>query len=150
MESTMNELKLTAENKRSRDSAEWSRAKLNSYGGLILDAAIAVHTELGPGLLESIYERAMARELELRGVRIRTQVPVEVKYKGVLLGKGYVMDMLVEEQIIIEFKSVDLLQPIFEAQLITYLKLADKRLGYLINFNVTLVKYGFKRLVHKF
>ena len=103
-------------------------------GGIILDASIAVHRELGPGLLESAYELALAKELRLRNIPIRTQVPVELMYKGVALGKAYVMDILVKEEIIIEIKSVDVINPIFESQLITYLKLADKKLGYLINF----------------
>ncbi|HYE55316.1 MAG TPA: GxxExxY protein [Chitinophagaceae bacterium] len=82
--------------------------------------------------------------------RVKRQVPIDLMYKGTSLGKTYLIDMLVEEKVIIEIKSVDMLSPIHDAQLITYLKLADKRLGYLINFNVTLVKYGFKRIVYKF
>ena len=77
-------------------------------------------------------------------------MPVELTYKGSQLGKAYVMDILVEEEIVIEIKSTELMNPIFETQLITYLKLGDKRLGYLINFNVTLLKDGFRRLVYKF
>ena len=123
---------------------------LNKIGGVILDAAIAVHRELGPGLLESAYELALARELELRGVGIRTQVPVELVYKDISLGKAYVMDILVENEIIIEIKSVEVMNPIYTAQLITYLKLANKNLGYLINFNVPLLKDGFRRIVYEF
>ena len=123
---------------------------LNNLGAIILDSSITVHRELGPGLLESAYELALAQELQLRGIHIRTQVPVELKYKGAPLGKAYVMDFLIEEVIILEIKSVEVMNPIFEAQLITYLKLADKRLGYLINFNVPLLKYGFRRLVNHF
>ena len=123
---------------------------LNKIGGVILDAAIAVHRELGPGLLESAYELALARELELRGVGIRTQIPVELVYKDISLGKAYVMDILVENEIIIEIKSVEVMNPIYTAQLITYLKLANKNLGYLINFNVPLLKDGFRRIVYEF
>ena len=123
---------------------------LNNLGAIILDSSITVHRELGPGLLESAYELALAQELQLRGIHIRTQVPVELKYIGAPLGKAYVMDFLIEEVIILEIKSVEVMNPIFEAQLITYLKLADKRLGYLINFNVPLLKYGFRRLVNHF
>ena len=127
-----------------------TKDRLNSLGGIILDASIAVHKELGAGLLESAYELALARELQLRNIRIRSQVPVELTYKGTPLGKAYVMDILVEDEIVIEIKSAEVMNPIFESQLITYLKLADKKLGYLINFNVTLLKDGFRRLVYKF
>lgn len=127
-----------------------TKERLNSLGGIILDASITVHRELGPGLLESAYEFALARELSIRNIFIRSQVAIELTYKGVALGKAYVMDILVEEEIIIEIKSVEVMNPIFESQLITYLKLSDKKLGYLINFNVTLLKDGFRRLVYRF
>ena len=127
-----------------------TKENLNELGGIILDASITVHRELGPGLLESAYELALARELQLRDIHIRSQVPVELNYKGASLGKAYVMDLLVEGEIIIEIKSVEVMNPIFESQLITYLKLADKKLGYLINFNVLLLKDGFRRLVNRF
>lgn len=123
---------------------------LNNLGAIILDAAITVHRELGPGLLESAYELALARELVLRGVNVKTQIPVELMYKDISLGKAYVMDLLVEDEIIIEIKSVEVMNPVYTAQLITYLKLANKKLGYLINFNVPLLKDGFKRIVHDF
>lgn len=123
---------------------------LNNLGAIILDAAITVHRELGPGLLESAYELALARELVLRGVNVKTQIPVELMYKDISLGKAYVMDLLVEDEIIIEIKSVEVMNPVYTAQLITYLKLANKKLGYLINFNVPLLKDGFKRIVHGF
>lgn len=141
----------TAENGRNRvKRRDMTREELNRLGGIILDASITVHRELGPGLLESAYELALAKELRLRDLPIRTQVPVELMYKGVPLGKAYVMDILVKEEIIIEIKSADVINPIFESQLITYLKLSDKKLGYLINFNVTLLKDGFRRLVYRF
>ena len=101
-------------------------------------------------MLESTYEIALARELELRGLKVKRQVVVEFIYKDVDLGKVYVMDMLVEDEIILEIKAAELYQPIFDAQLITYLKLATKKLGYVINFNVPLLKDGFKRIVYKF
>lgn len=123
---------------------------LNNLGAIILDAAITVHRELGPGLMESAYELALARELVLRDVNVKTQIPVELMYKDVSLGKAYVMDLLVENEIIIEIKSVEVMNPVYTAQLITYLKLANKKLGYLINFNVPLLKDGFKRIVHNF
>jgi GxxExxY protein len=127
-----------------------NRDELNNLGGIILDAAVTVHRELGPGLLESAYELAMARELFLRELSIKTQVPVELIYKDASLGKAYVMDILVEDEIIIEIKSAEVMNPVYTAQLITYLKLANKKLGYLINFNVPLLKDGFKRIVHGF
>ena len=123
---------------------------LNHLGAIILDAAITVHRELGPGLLESAYELALARELALREVHVKTQIPVELMYKDVSLGKAYVMDLLVENEIIVEIKSVEVMNPVYIAQLITYLKLANKKLGYLINFNVPLLKDGFKRIVYNF
>jgi GxxExxY protein len=101
-------------------------------------------------LLESAYTIALTRELQIRELKIRVHVPIEMDYKGELLGKVYVMDILVENEIILELKSVDAIEPIFKAQLITYLKLANKKLGYLINFNVPLLKDGFHRIVYKF
>lgn len=127
-----------------------TRGRLNELGGAILDACITVHRELGPGLLESAYIKALVRELQSRELRVRVQVPVELEYKGSALGKVYVMDILVEEEIILEIKSVIAIEPIFKAQLITYLKLAKKKLGYLINFNVSLLKEGFQRIVYNF
>ncbi|AHF14957.1 GxxExxY protein [Niabella soli] len=124
--------------------------ELNRIGGIILDASITVHRELGPGLLESAYVIALMREFELRCMNAVAQVPVEMTYKQVPLGKIYVIDILVEGQIIIEVKSVITMEPVFKAQLITYLKLADKKLGYLINFNVGLLKNGFQRIVYNF
>lgn len=139
---------------RKRDYAEnhyMTIERLNEIGGIILDAAIAVHRELGPGLLESAYQIALKRELELRGLKVRAKVPVELVYKDVPLGKAYEIDLLVEEEIIIENKSVDAMAPVFIFQVITYLKLYNqKRLGYLINFNVQYLKDGFKRIVNNF
>src|SRR5688572_11771369 len=120
--------------------------RLNEIGGTILDAAIVVHRELGPGLLESAYQLALKRELELRGLKVRAKVPVELIYKETFLGKAYEIDLLVEDEVIIENKSCD---SIF--QVITYLKLYhQKKLGYLINFNVRFLKDGFKRIVNNF
>jgi GxxExxY protein len=124
--------------------------QLNILGGVILDSAITVHKELVPGLLESAYQFALAKELAIRGIHFRSQVPVDLHYKGESLGKAYVMDLLVEEEIIIEIKSTDNHNPVFESQLITYLKVGNKKLGYLINFNVSLLKDGFKRMVYHF
>lgn len=127
-----------------------NKNELNTIGSIILDSAITVHRELGPGLLESAYELALTRELQLRGLSVKTQIAVELIYKDVQLGKAYVIDLLVEDEIIIEIKSVEVMNPVYVAQLITYLKLAGKQLGYLINFNVPLLKDGFKRIVNEF
>ena len=130
--------------------AENSKQYLDVLGGIILDAAITVHRELGPGLLESAYQLALARELMSRGINNKKQIPVELFYKKESLGKAYVIDILVENCIIIEVKAVEIMHPIYQAQLITYLKLSNLRLGYLINFNVPLLKDGFKRIVYNF
>ncbi|MBA4139453.1 MAG: GxxExxY protein [Segetibacter sp.] len=127
-----------------------TRERLNELGAIILDACITVHRELGPGLLESAYEISLRKELELRGLNVRVQVPVYLEYKGEDLGKAYLIDLLVEEEIIIEVKAVEIMHPVYDAQLITYLKLYGKHFGYLINFNVPLLKNGFKRIVHNF
>lgn len=125
------------------------RERLNELGGIILDACIAVHKELGPGLLESAYTCALLREFELRNIQAMPQVPVEAIYKGVPLGRVYIIDVLVENEIILEIKAVDAIAPVHMAQLITYLKLYNRKLGYLINFNTVLLKDGFKRTVYK-
>ena len=123
---------------------------LNELGGIILDSAMTVHKNLGPGLLESAYHLALKRELELRGLFVKSKVPVTLFYKYIDLGKSYEIDLLVEDEIIIENKSSLDINPIYIAQVITYLKLSDKKLGYLINFNVPLLKDGFKRVVNRF
>jgi GxxExxY protein len=123
---------------------------LNKLAATILDAAIAVHRELGPGLLESVYQLCLVKELRNRGIRIDTLVPVQLHYKGEPLNKEFVIDMLVENEIILELKAVEIVLPVHEAQLISYLKITDKRLGFLINFNVPLLKQGFKRFVNNF
>lgn len=125
-------------------------AKLNAIGGVILDAALTVHRELGPGLLESAYNVSLKHELQLRNLLVQGQVPVELNYKGINLGKAYAIDLLVENSIIIEIKSTEGINPIHVAQLITYLKLSERKLGYLINFNTPLLKNGFKRIVYRF
>lgn len=126
-----------------------TRDELNNLSGIILDASIRVHKEMGPGLLESVYQVCLKKELEKRGVTVQSLVQVPLSYAGDILNKEYVIDMLVDNEIIIELKSVDAIHPIHEAQLIIYLKLADKRLGFIINFNVVLLKHGFRRFVNK-
>jgi len=116
--------------------------------GEIIGAAIEVHRELGPGLLESSYEICLARELELRGISFEFEKPLPLEYKGVRLDCGYRLDLLVSGTVIVEVKSVATLAPIHEAQLLTYLKLTGVKVGLLINFNVVVLKSGLKRLVH--
>ena len=113
----------------------------------VIGCAIEVHRHLGPGLLESTYEQCMAQELTLSGIAFRLQCPLPVTYKGIRLDCGYRVDILVENEIILELKSVEALKGIHEAQLLTYMKLADIRQGFLINFNVKLLKHGLKSFV---
>lgn len=124
--------------------------QLNLLSGEILSASIAVHREMGPGLFEAIYQQCLVKELLLRGIKTTIQVPIPLVYKGHALNKDYIIDMLVEGEIILELKSIEVLLPVHEAQIISYLKLANKRLGFLINFNVPLLKSGFRRFVNDF
>jgi GxxExxY protein len=116
-------------------------------GKAVLDAAFKVYTALGPGLLESAYETCTAFETKERGLRVATQVALPVVYRDIKVDAGLRPDMIVEDCVIVEFKSVDTMHPIFDAQLITYLKLTGIRLGFLINFNVVHLKDGIKRIV---
>lgn len=129
---------------------ELSKSDLNHISSIILDAAITVHREMGPGLLETVYQHCMVKELRSRLVRVDTMVPVPLYYKGDLLNKDYIIDILVEEEIILELKAIEGILPVHEAQIISYLKLANKRLGFLVNFNVPLLKQGFRRFVNNF
>ncbi|MBQ9556089.1 MAG: GxxExxY protein [Muribaculaceae bacterium] len=117
---------------------------------IILDSIYEVYKNLGPGLLELVYERALMQELVARGLKARSQVPVRAFYKGNDLGIDYRIDILVEETIVIELKSVEQLLPVHEKQLLTYLKLAHKQLGFLVNFNESYLKKGIKRVVNGF
>jgi GxxExxY protein len=110
---------------------------------------LAVHRELGPGLLESTYQACLAYELRDRGVEVRCEVELPVKFKGLEIEAGYRIDMLVADCIVIENKSVQELVPIHEAQLLTYMKLSGCRLGFLVNWNVPLIKDGIKRIANK-
>ena len=114
---------------------------------LIIGAAIEVHRVLGPGLLESVYEECLCYELSLRGLRFNRQVPLPVVYKEIKLDCGFRMDVVVEDAVILELKSVEAIAPIHEAQLLTYLKLSGKRVGLMINFNVPVLKDGIVRRV---
>ena len=114
----------------------------------IVDAAFKVHKSLGPGLLESVYEECMAHELAAnRGLKVERQVELPIRFDGLVLTSRLRLDMLVERSVIVEMKAVETMIPLYEAQLITYLKLTGLRLGYLINFNVALIKQGIKRMI---
>ena len=126
------------------------KEQFNSISKQIVDAAITVHKEMGPGLLESLYEYCLVKELQLRGIRVEYQVYLPLYYKGIKLDKDFKLDIIVENEIILELKAVEYLLPVHEAQIISYLKLADKKLGFLINFNVPLLKDGLKRFVNNF
>ena len=116
---------------------------------MIIGAAITVHRELGPGLLESAYEECLCHELSLRKVSFDRQRLLPVIYKGLRLDCGYRLDIVVGERVVIELKSIDKIMPIHEAQLLTYLKLSGINTGLLLNFNVTVLKEGLRRMVHE-
>ncbi len=121
--------------------------EVEAMGKKILDAAYTVHNALGPGLLESVYEACTAYEARQQGLSVETQVVVPVKYQTVFIDTGLRLDMWAEKLVIVEFKSVETMRPLYEAQLLTYLKITGCRLGYLINFNVKHLKDGIKRMV---
>jgi GxxExxY protein len=127
-----------------------TREQLNRITEIIIGAAIAVHKALGPGLLESAYEACLAWELTQRGLKVKTQQPLPVVYREVQLDCGYRLDLIVEDAVIVEIKSVDSLAPIHEAQLLSYLKLSGRRVGLLINFNARVLKDGVRRMVNDF
>lgn len=120
----------------------------NEVAKQIVDAAFRVHTTLGPGLLESVYEGILAYELEQRGLRTVRQQPVPVVYHGTRIEMGFRADLIVEDLVIVEIKSVEVVAPVHKKQLLTHLRLADKRLGLLINFNVALIKDGIMRIAN--
>ncbi len=120
----------------------------NQLSERIIGAALEVHKLLGPGLLESSYETSLARELELRGIEFKRQLGLPLIYKEAVCDVGYRLDFLVEDKVIIEIKSVDNLTDVHVAQLLTYLKLTNRKLGLLIDFNVKLLKDGIRRLVN--
>ena len=121
---------------------------LNRLSGAIVDAAIHVHRALGPGLLESAYEACLAFELRDCGLHVRTQVELPIVYKSVQLETGYRIDLLVEEAVVVELKTVTRLLPVHEAQLLTHLRLSRRRLGLLLNFYVPVMRDGIKRIVN--
>ncbi|MEE8552289.1 MAG: GxxExxY protein [Desulfobacterales bacterium] len=113
----------------------------------IVDAAYTVHKILGPGLLEKVYEVCFCHELSKRGLQYKGQVDIPIVYDGLIFNEGLRLDVLVEDLIICELKAVDEMNPVWEAQILSHLKLTDKRLGFLVNFNVSLIKNGIKRII---
>jgi GxxExxY protein len=128
---------------------EHTREQLERLATELVDAAFTVHSALGPGLLESAYQACLVHELRRRGLAVQCEVPLPVHYAGLAIDAGYRVDMILESQIIIENKSSRALIPVHISQLLTYLKLSDKRLGFLINWNVPRIKDGIKRLVNR-
>lgn len=122
--------------------------RLNKLSNIVIGAAIEVHKTLGPGLLESVYEECLKTELMSKGIHVECQVSVPLIYKGIVTSKEFRIDMLVEKELIIELKAVDEIKEIYEFQLITYLKLTNKGMGLLINFNVPLLKDGIRRKIN--
>ncbi len=147
----MKEILLTRSTRRRHEVPRRERNGVNMefepISKIIIGAAIEVHKHLGPGLLESAYEECLAYELTENGLFVKRQKPVPVVYKEVKLDCGYRIDILVNDEVIIEIKSVDVLHPVHEAQILTYMKFARKKIGLLINFNVTVLKNGLKRYV---
>ena len=123
-------------------------ARLNQLCKNVIGAAIEVHRELGPGLLESVYEDCLKTELMMRGIYHQSQVDLPLIYKAADTGKVFRIDILVEDTLVLELKAVDMLKPVHEVQLLTYLKLANKPIGLLVNFNVPVLKEGVKRKIN--
>lgn len=125
-----------------------NKEELERLATLLVDAAFVVHSTLGPGLLESAYQACLLYELQRRGLSVRCEVPFPVHYAGLMVDTGYRVDMVIEGEILVENKAVQAIAPVHRAQLLTYLKLSDKRLGFLINWNVPRIKDGIRRLVN--
>ncbi len=122
----------------------------NELSGVVIGAAIEVHKALGPGLLESVYHRCLLKELHIRGVWVESEVPVTVEYKGDVITEAYRVDLLINNKLVVELKAVDKLTAVHKAQLLTYLRLMNKKLGLLINFNELVVRNGIKRLINNY
>ena len=121
----------------------------NDVAKQIVDVAFKIHTTYGPGLLESVYEKIMAYELQKRGIRVRRQQGIPVIHETIKMDLGFRADLIVEDKVVVEIKSIEVIAPVHKKQLLTYLRLADKRLGLLINFNVELIKNGISRVVNQ-
>lgn len=127
-----------------------SRDELNEISGRIIEFSIKVHKALGPGMLEGAYEICLLHELAQHGYKVQSQLTLPIVYDGVRLDAGYRIDLLVEESVIVELKAIERLMPVHEAQLLSYLRMSDLRLGLLINFNVKLLRDGVRRVVNNF
>jgi GxxExxY protein len=123
------------------------RVPINELTREIIGAGIAVHRELGPGLLESAYQQCIRQELTLRGIQFRREVPIPLEYRGIRLECGYRLDLLVADTVVVEVKAIEALAPIHEAQLLTYLRLGGWNVGLLMNFNVVVLKDGIRKRV---
>jgi GxxExxY protein len=121
-------------------------ADVETLAAVVVDAAFHVHKALGPGLLESVYETCLCHELKQRGVPFKSQVALPIHYNGLTLDNGLRLDLLIGDKLIVELKAVEKMQPLYDAQPLTYLKLSGLRLGLLINFNTVLIKDGIKRI----
>lgn len=125
-----------------------SDEELNIISGKILDCSIEVHRNLGPGLLESIYHSCLCKEFDLRGIKYSSQTRVPIWYKGELISNDFKLDLLIEQVIVIDLKAVETVHPVYSSQLLSYLRLMNKRLGLLINFNVSRLVDGYKRIIN--
>jgi GxxExxY protein len=134
---------------RSEEARKKTREEIEQIAEVVVDAMVKVRRALGPGLLESAYQACLAHELRCRGIEVGCEVALPVRFGEIEVEVGYRIDMLVAECIIIENKSVQEMPPIYEAQLLTYLKLSEHRLGFLVNWNVILIKDGIKRMVNR-
>lgn len=131
---------------RSRDLCKPIPSEVEAVATQVVDAAFAVHSGLGPGLLESIYERCLVRELQFRGVDAQCQLAVPIRYRGLWIDPGLRLDILAGGCVVAEVKAVDIVLPVHIAQMLTYLKLTSHRVGLLVNFNVPLIKHGIRRI----
>ena len=120
----------------------------NEIAKEIVDASFKIHKILGPGLLESVYETVLTCELEKRGLHVQRQIPIKINFENIVFDEGFRADILVEDKVIIELKSVENIRPVYKKQLLTYLRLSDRKLGLLINFNEELIKNGIHRIVN--
>jgi GxxExxY protein len=125
-----------------------STRRFSDHTSAVIGAALSVHRALGPGLLESAYEACLTYELTELGLRVRTQVPLPIVYKGIRLDAGYRLDMLVEDEVVVEIKAIEKLERVHFAQVLSYLRLSGRSVGLLINFNVSLLKQGVHRIVN--
>lgn len=130
----------------SEKGREADLGEMTELTGEIVDTAFRIHRSLGPGLLESVYEKCLEHELRRRGIAVRSQVLLPVTYGGIQIDSGLRLDLIVEERIVVEVKAVETMHSLYTAQLLTYLKLTQLRVGFLINFNVPLIRNGIKRI----